>query len=410
MFKKNISPIPFTLGLFGLSLLFYPYFSVQAASIWQATGSGKGYVSSGAGYETDITVSDAGTVYAAFEDKKNGKKARVRQLAGSSWIDLADSQNLSGLISASWGHKPVVVAKGDEVYTAFSDKANNDRARVKKWDGSSWSDLADATYSFGLISSRKGNEPELSFNKTRDVLYVAYQDEASGNRVKVMRWESGSWSEAADENNPSGLVSSGAGAEVALALSNIDDSIYVVYEDVSVGLRLRVKKWDGSRWSDVTDSAHPDGLITNTPGYSPALALDSQDRIYLVYTYKKEGSTYVMRWDGSVWSNLGSGIGAKGKTIESTVILDDNDNPIIAMSQYKKVGKRKKSWGVRVRKWNGQAWQDVSDSSHRQGFLSKKGKGDPALAAGNGQIYIAFTDYGSRRRARVLNFNSDDIQ
>jgi hypothetical protein len=410
MSKKNISQVLFILGVFTTALLLFPYLDAHASSIWQATGSSKGYVSSGAGYETDVTVSDTGIVYTAFEDKQNGKKARVRKLDGSNWTNLADSNNPLGLISSSWGHKPIITAKGSEVYVAFSDQANGKKIRIKKWDGSSWADLSDPSYPNGLISAQQGNEPELVFDKAQNILYVAFQDAASGNRVKVMQWDGDAWSTVSDENNPEGLVSSGAGAEVALEASKIGNSLYLVYEEVSANLRLRVKKYDGSRWSDITDSAHSNGLITDTPGYSPAISVDSQDRIYLVYTYKKEGNTHIMRWDGTAWNLLGNGLAIKGKSIESTVLVDGNDNVIVAMSQYKKVGKQKKSWRVRVRKWDGQNWKDTADSSHRQGFLSKKGKGDPALAEGNGQIYVAFTDYSSRRRARVMYFNPASIQ
>lgn len=383
--------------------------TVEANSIWQAAGSDGGYISAGAGYETDINTSDAGVVYAAFEDKKNSKRARVRKLTESGWIDLADSSNPLGLISSSWGHKPILVAKGSEVYVAFSDQANGNRARVKKWDGSQWSYLSDSIFLSGFVSFQAGYEPELSFDKAQNYLYIAFQDTANSNRVKVMRWNGSDWSAVADENYPDGLVSSGAGAEVAITSSKVDNSIYIVYEDVLSGLRLRVKKWDGSNWSDVTDSAHPAGLITSTPGYSPVIASDSQDRIYVVYTYKKEGNTYIQYWNGVTWGTLGSGKVIEGKSIESTVLVDNSDNIFVAMSQLKKVGKQKKSWRVRVRKWNGQKWVDVSDSTHRQGFLSKKGKGDPATAVADGKIYIIFTDYSSRRRARALYFDSNNV-
>lgn len=410
MFKKNISPVLFTLGTVVVSLLFFPYFSAQANSVWQVVGSNKGYVSLGVAGETDVVVSDTGIVYTAFQDNRNGKKARVRKFEGSSWTDLADSNNPFGLISSSKGYKPALAVKGSEVYAAFSDQANGKKIRVKKWNGSSWTDLADAAYPNGIISAQQGSEPELTFNKAQDILYVAFADSASGSRVKVMCWNGSAWSTVSDESYLDGLVSSGAGAEVALAPSKIDNSLYLVYEDVSTNLRLRVKKYDGSHWTDISDSGHPDGLITSTAGYSPALDVDAQDRIYVVYTYKKEGDTYITQWDGNAWNPLGSGLVVKGKSIESTVTVDDGNNVVVAMSQNKKVGKSKKSWRVRVREWDGQNWKDVADSSHRHGFLSKKGKGDPSLAADNGKIYISFTDCGFRCRARVMYFNLSSVQ
>jgi len=380
-----------------------PALPAKANTVWQVAGSSKdkGFASSGAGYETDVAATDQGTAYIAFQDKKNSKKARVRKFNGNSWVDLANANNPQGLISVRQGYKPAIIASGNQVYAAFSDQANNSRVRIKKWDGNNWSDLSDPSHPSGLISSGKGNEPEFTFDKSNNLIYIAFQDENSGNKIKVMKWDGSEWSDASDENNPSGLV--GYGAEVAIAPSRVDNSIYIVYEDVSANLRLRVKKYDGSHWSDITDSAHSNGLISSTPSYSPSISLDSQDRISLVYTYKKEGPTHILYWDGSSWTTLGNGIVASGKTIESQIILDSNDKIFVAMSQRRK---GKTGWGIRVQKWNGQTWVDVSDSSHSKGYLSKKGKGDPSLAVGGNNIYISFTDGGKHRRARVMFFNS----
>lgn len=378
-------------------LIFIPCIQVSANTVWQAAGSAKGYVSSGAGYETDISASSQNQVYAAFEDKSYSKKIRIRKFNGSNWIDLADPNNPDGLITSSQGLKPSVAAKGDEVYVAFTEKATGWRIHVKRWDGSSWSDLADGSHAAGLISSGAGYEPELEWDKSQSNLYVAFQDMASGGKVKVMKWNGSAWQDAADGTHPNGLVSSGGGAEAGLTASQTDNSIYLVYEDTSAGLRLRVNKFDGANWTDVTDAAHANGLVTNTAGYSPSIALDSQDRIYLVYTYKKEGDTHIIYWNGSNWLPLGNGIVSSGKTIESQVIVDSGDRITVAYSQLKKSGKKGKSWGIRTARWNGQKWVD-------QGSLSKKGKGDPSLTLGSGKVFIIFTDCSARKKARVMFF------
>jgi hypothetical protein len=376
-------------------LIIFPNLQVSAKTVWQAAGPAKGYVSAGAGYETDISASSQNQVYAAFEDKSYSKKIRVRKYNGSSWVDLADSNNPHGLITSSPGLKPSVAAKGDEVYVAFTEKATGWRIHVKRWDGSSWSDLADGSHADDLISSGMGYEPELEWDKSQTNLYVAFQDMASGGKVKVMKWDGSAWQDASDGSHPNGLVSSGEGVEAGLAASQIDDSIYLTYEDTSAGLRLRVKKYDGANWTDVTDAAHADGLITNTAAYSPSIAVDSQDRIYLVYTYKKEGATRIIYWNGTSWLPLGNGIVTSGKTIESQVNIDSGDRITVAYSQLKKTGKKSKSWGIRTARWDGQKWVD-------QRSLSKKGKGDPSLTLGSGKVFIIFTDCSARKKVRVM--------
>lgn len=403
--KKSQKIFTFLLFFFCVSLFFFPK-NGQAESVWQPVGikKNKGLLSQKAGYETDITSSENGFIYVAFQDKRFKKRARVRQFDGAGWSDLSDSNCPNGLVSERQGNKPSLATKNNEIYVAFSDQSQGEKIRVKKWNGGSWIDLSDSNNPMGLVSSQKGEEPEIKFNKSKSLLYLAFRDQASGNRIKILTWNGENWLETSGNNKPDGLISPGDGAEVAISPSKVDDKMYFTFEDVTNNLRLRVEKFDGITWSSVFDSNHSDGLLTATPAHSPSIALDSEDKIYVIYTYKKEGDTHLLKWDGSGWQTLGNGLVSSGKTIESTVEIDQNNNLYVAMSQYKKVGKRKASWGIRVRKWQNSQWQDVSDKNNPQGFLTKKGKGDPALTFVSNRLYVSFTDYNFGRKARVMFF------
>ncbi len=394
-----------TLMFFGVCLVSAVQVQAGIKNGWHIAASGnKGFASENAGYETDIAVSEAGEMYIAFQDKRLNKRVRVRKLVSNKWIDLADNNNPKGAVSGAKAFNPNLAVRNGKVFVAFMDVVAGNRVRVKEWNGSVWRNLADGTYPDGLISFDIGEEPEIKFNRSGTLLYATWRDIASGGRIKVLKWDGVNWSAVTSDNFPDGLISPGSAAEVTLVASKINDSMYFAYEDVTQNFRLAVKKWDGANWSAVADATHPDGLVSATPAYSPSIDVDSMDRIYAVYTYEREGRTYLHFWDGTNWQILGNGIVAEKKTIESTVGVSSKDEVFVAMSQYKKVGKKKIAWGTRVRKWNGNRWVDLEDKKYRQGFISRKGKGDPALAFSGGRIFVSFTDYASSRRARLMSF------
>lgn len=373
--------------------------SVQAASWMDVSGSGgkNGLISSRKGAETNIAVSESGEIYAAFQDKRD--RVFVREFDGSKWIDFpGDSKNN---YLARNGDKPAMAARGNDLYLAYKDLDAGRRARVKKWNGASWSDLADANHSLGFISSLEGFEPALCFDKSGENLYAAFRDEVSGQRIKAMKWsDSSGWQAMADGNNPDGLVSNSVASEVDIKASKLNDDMYIAYEDIANGGRIRVRKWDGANWQDLSDSNHSGGIASSIAGYSPSIDLDNFGNLYLVYTGKNANNTYIHKWDGNNWNNIGDGVAVRGKTIESIITTDSRGYLYLAYSQ-----KTKGAWHVRAKVWNSSRWLDARDGKS-ENISRGKGKGDPSLATFENRLYMSFTDARNKNRARVkmLNF------
>lgn len=380
---------------------------------------GKSLVSKRKGYESNIAVSTNGKIYVAYQE--NGKRVQVKMYQNGSWLALSDSNYPNGVLTTGESGNPNMVALDNDLYIAFMDESNNGRAKVMKWNGSSWITLSDSNYPDGYISSAKGNEPELAFDKDNQYLYVAFNDSANNSRTKVLRWsQTFGWENVGDDN---GLVNNSIAQEVTLVSSKVDSSMYVAFEDHTNGSRIRVMKWNGSDWSNLADSSFPDGLISQYDGYSPSIDVDSSDNLYLIYTSRnnfhgstivgslkrKEAKTYIYKWNGTSWSAVGNGIVSNAKQIESCVSVDDRGYVYVAFSEHKKnfriERKRKTFWRVRVKVWNGSKW----DSAKKGGseYLSKgKLKSDPSLATLNNKLYISFTDdfYKSRVRAFELTY------
>lgn len=379
------------------------YLAVGATSTWadvSGPGGKKGIISLKSGKEPDIKVSESGNVYAAFQEG-SANRARIRGFDGQKWFDLSDLNDPQGMISARKGANPILETKGNEVFAAFSDWANGKRVRVRKWNGSVWSDVSDADHPSGLISGSVGSEPILAFDKDQKYLYAAFRDDGNGMRTRIMRWEDGSgWENVADRNFPDGLISEGVGLEVDIAAAKDSNNMLVAFEDVNSNNNIRIKRWSGTSWENLSDASHPDGIIGSEAGFSPSLALGGNGSAYLVFHGRKEKNTFAYQWDGAAWNIMGNEIAIRGNTSESRAAVDERNNFYIAYS-YKTKGK----WNVAAKIWNGSDWIDSKAGKSKN---IAKGKGNPALSVFGNKLYMCVAEgksqSKSKARVKMLNF------
>ena len=236
-------------------------------------------------------------------------------LSGSAqrWIELGrgtSALNATGsiysIISDPMGH---VYAAG-----AFTEEAY-DSAYVAQWSGAGWTELgtgATALHANGSIYSiardGQGN------------IYAAGNFTDSNNRVYVAKWNGSQWSEI-------GRDTAGLNATAPIyALTT--DAANRVYAAGAFGDQLfsfhnyyYVAVWDG-RWTEV--------------GFDTASTLRADSIIYAItydtrrgYLYAAgafrdtNGYAYVAAWDGSRWSELGTGRSAlRANGAIKTVITD----------------------------------------------------------------------------------------
>ncbi len=384
------------------------------------------------GTETNLAISESGQVYLAFQDGKYDNRAHVKMYDGENWHDLADEQHQKGLVSEQKGGDPYLEINGSDVYVAFEDFANGARARVKKWNGERWNDVSDSRFPLGLISESGGREPVLAFDKSKKYLYAAFGNGDQNDiecrescQIKIKKWDGEKWSDVADTRFPKGIVSGKRGAEVDIVASKKDASIFIAFEDLDNNNHVRVKKWDGERWSDVSDNFHRDDTATKLAGFSPSLAINQQDELFLVYTGKNNKSTYATKWNGSNWENIGDGVVSSNKNIESCITVGDKEtdenNIYVAYSFFKenaqsmkdreKKGKVTKKvvasdkWLVRVEIWNGEEWIPLFDQNNPDGLISEgNGKGDPSIVTYRDNLFVSFTDKKTGNGARVKKY------
>ena len=128
----------------------------------------------------------------------------------------------------------------------------------------------------------------------------------------------------------------------------------------------RIAKWDGNSWSALGQGLGPDFGAHCIVGYDPPGPAQGLG-LYVGGSFLQAGSTTVSRiarWDGAVWSALGSG--AQG-TVDGMTVFDDGlggGPALIAGGAFSSMG------GVpntsRVAKWNGSAWSALSTGMEAQ--------------------------------------------
>ena len=347
-------------------------------SDWSALGSG---LSGGA--VNALAVDSTGNLYAGGEFSNAGGATiyNIAKWDGNVWSALGSGINYSGVVSslavdgadnlyvggsfymaggklidniAKWdGHDWSAVGSGSGEVTALAiDGAGNIYASgccgVAKWEGSAWSALrvglgffdGPNLYIRALAVDRDGNVYAGGSFISVDWIPVN----------NVAKWNGTTWSALGTgvDNEVDSLVVDGSG------------NLYVGgYLTHASGVPVNyIAKWDGSVWSDLGSGADVVQGGGEYPGVS-ALAVDGSGSLYAGGNFIHAGgiaATHVAKWNGNVWSALGTGI---NDTVYA-ITMDSSGNLYVG-GLFVSVGKVA-AYGVA--KWDGQAWSALGAGMH----------------------------------------------
>ena len=191
---------------------------------WQAVGSAG--VSAGAAQTPSLAFAPDGTLYVAYADGANVDKATVMRWDGSAWQAVGSAGASAGAVQ----NPSLAFAPDGTPYVAYTDLANGNKATVMRWSGSTWQAVGSAGASAGAVQN-----PALAFAPD-GTPYLAYTDVLSGypDKARVVRWDGSAWQT---------LGSSGASAGIALGPSLAlapDGTPYVAYRDNANGNKATV--------------------------------------------------------------------------------------------------------------------------------------------------------------------------
>ena len=282
----------------------------STAGLWSAlgsNGSGNGALN---GWVNAMAVSGTDVYVGGYITDVGGIPGAnfIAKWDGSVWSAVGAPYDIYGQVNA-------IAVSGTDVYVSgdFTDVAGIPEADyIAKWNGSTWSALGSNGSGDGALNSEV---QALAVDGTN--LYVGgWFTDAGGVATAdfVARWDGGSTWSGLGSNAGDGAIATLPGTVVfALAVSGTDIYVGGGFNDVTgIAEADYIVKWDGSAWSNLGSDFGNDGAILG-PAVVYALAVSGTD-LYVGGSFHDVNSLSadnVAKWDtlnvdGLGWSPLGS--------------------------------------------------------------------------------------------------------
>lgn len=320
---------------------------------------------------TAVAVLANGDIVAGCSSPGNTNSAVVR-FDGTTWSPLGSfvQGNVNTLLALPNGD---LIAGGRFSVWGIANTEN-----IARWNGTTWVPLgtstADEVYSLARL------------NNGDIVAGGDYRQDGAGAFRGIARWNGTTWSAMGSGIN--GLVRS-------LAVLPDDDVVAIGPVGIENGVVIRyVTRWDGASWSTVGGGfAH----YLSAQLYT-VVALPNGD-VIAGGQFDRAGDVYVRglaRWNGSVWSALGTGIGEA--LFETSVsALDGSPNgDVIAGGSFRTAGGRPAS---NIARWNGRTWFPLGSGVNAEVFAVAVMPNGDVVAGGN------FTSAGIVSANRIARWN-----
>lgn len=299
----------------------------------------------------------------------------VNGAKAQTWTSVGGSGFSAGM--ATWNS--LVIAGGGTPYIAYTDNANGNKATVMKFDGTSW-------VTVGSVGFSAGGAPFISLAiDGGGTPYVVYQDNANSNKATVMKFNGSSWTTV-------GIVGFSAGTANYTSIA-IDGSgtPYVAYQDDANSSKATVMKYNGSGWVTVGVA----GFSANTATYT-SLVINDTGIPYVAYRdFANSNKATVMKYNGSSWVAVGSAGFSAGQADFTRLAMDSSGTPYVAYKDWSNSNK------ATVMKYNGSSWVTVGSA----GFSAASVDHVYLAIDGSGTIYVTYVDWGSGGKATVMKYN-----
>ncbi|MBA9076329.1 T9SS type A sorting domain-containing protein [Rufibacter quisquiliarum] len=275
--------------------------------VWEVVGTA-GF-SSGEVKDISLSVDGRGEVYVAFQDEGNGNKAQVMKYQGSHWVSLSSSDVSTGIANEI----SLVVSSTGVPFIGFSDESNGYRTTVKRFNGTSWELVGAAGFSSGWvydvdITLDANNQP-----------YVVYRDLAWGLKACVMRYTGSAWVPVGQPG-----FSPGAALETSIALGT-GGNPYVAFQDASNGHKASVMRFNGTNWVNVGSLGFSAGAANQ-----PTMKMGPSSMPYLAYKDESLGDKVtVMKFTGSGWEPLGHPGFSEGVADHLSFAIEATGKPLV---------------------------------------------------------------------------------
>ncbi len=220
------------------------------------------------------------------------------------------------------------------VFTMAGDKAVNS---VAKWDGSAWSALGSGV----ILNGARGIVNALAASGTN--LFVGGRFDTAGavSVNHIAKWDGRGWSALGSGVDPMDQVLSLA---VSGSILYVGGSLHA-----AGGITVHgVAKWDGTAWSALGTGVEGNEVL--------ALAVVGTD-LYAGGRFNAAGgvpSRHLARWDGVAWRSMGAGTAASPALNDWVLALTAAGTNLYAGGRFGSFGANERI--RRVAKWDGSVW------------------------------------------------------
>lgn len=227
----------------------------------------------------------------------------------------------------------------------FSAAGGNNIDNIAAWDGSNWSLLGTGLQST-VTATKKGVTSLALYNSD---LYAGGSFYASGTTtlIKIAKWNGSAWSSVASS------VRDTIWAQEAHidALCSFNGELYAggTFNKINNIKANHIAKWNGTTWSPLGAGLKGDFGMGYIEGVVNAITVYNNE-IYAAGHFTLAGTVpaiNIAKWNGSVWSAVGTGIPSSSLGYGVTSLLVHN-NELYAGNRVSGISK-----------WNGTSWLSV---------------------------------------------------
>jgi hypothetical protein len=271
---------------------------------------------------------------------------RVARWNGTSWLPLGAGIDGDYIASMAVDIRGDLFVTG-EFAIAGGVSANN----IARWNGAEWSTLGTG---IGNVPSFFDYGATLLPLANGDVIAGGYFLLAGGNPVSyVARWNGEVWAG----------VGSGINSSVSdLAVTPIGDLIAVgQFYRAGGGPGTTIARWNGSSWSSIGSGLGRETFNGNPEGGAVAVTVLPNGDIVAGGSFREAGAVPVnriARWNGAEWLPLGEGIGGTnpvgGASVMCLAVLPNGD--LVAGGYFNTAGGTP---ARNIARWNGAVWSPL---------------------------------------------------
>ena len=187
---------------------------------------------------TSIAIKDNGIPFVVYQE--NDQKATVKKFISGNWVNVGQP----GFTETYALNTSIVIDDNGTPYVVYIDGFGPmaGAVSVKKFTTGQWTTVGQRQFSAG-----RADAPSMAIDKN-GIPYVVYQDWTTNYKTVVKKFTGSSWTEV-------GNIDHFSYQETKIAI-NSNGVPFIAYQDETAGL-IRVKKFSMGTWKDIGSSALP---------------------------------------------------------------------------------------------------------------------------------------------------------